>query len=411
MGNRFSKRNRTLVIIIATVTLVAILTTVLLCANYIPYGKKLKEGVILQYGEVPTYNWSPEEDFNINDYPSITIDGDLKILYLTDTHFTENTSYATNIYSKTQNNAAYKHVDKLITDANPNFIAIAGDVLTDPMSDLVIEQLGSFLNSYNIPWTMVFGNHDAEWRADKAKLSNILTSFDNCFFSPGPTNLQGLGNHVVNFIDNNGSLFYSFIGLDSGDWQQLLDTKVNFSNIILDKSERAFSTKGVGITDEQAEWYKWVVEGLNRSNNGVTVNTAVTFHIPLKAQRYANRLGTMTYNHTYGSIDDGDYYVTPEQFQTEDSDTNDKFLAAYNDYKANYKFYNYITSMGSTKDILTGHNHSGGYSAKYDGISFTSIAKTDHIYVNKSWDGGNRGGTIFVIGSDGIVKSNSAKHL
>ena len=387
------RKNKKISLILVVVALVIIIGTGLYFAAFsVVFNEKCKMGEEVGIGSVENYEWSADDTFNADDYPSITArDGKIKILALSDTHLEVTGLYAHSFwYKNVMVRKAYKHIDTLIKTADPDLILVTGDILTDPLSDIVMEDFRNFMDSYDIPWSITFGNHDAEWRADKAALCNIIQASDNTLFRVGPTNLQGLGNSLINFRDEDGKIFYSLITMDTGDWQKIDDYKIHFKDMHLDKSEREFSTIDVGYTDEQADWYRWVVEGLKAHNNGVTVETMVASHIPFKANNYAVALSSDSdylYNPDHTDPDGSDYYETPGRFKN--ANTREELQAAYEDYAANYKFFNTVKELGSTKTFTSGHIHSHGYAVKHDGITYVSVVKTTDIYISYEWDRGS----------------------
>lgn len=383
------------------VALVIIIGTGLYFAAFaLVFNEKCMMGEEIVSGIVEKDEWSADDMFNIDDYPGITArNGKIRILALTDTHLEVTGLYAHSFwYKNVMVRKAYKHIDTLVKTANPDFILVTGDILTDPLSDIVMEDFRNFMDSYNIPWTITFGNHDAEWRADKAALCNIIRESDNTLFRVGPTNLQGLGNSVINFKDEDGNIFYSLVTMDTGDWQKIDDYKIQFKGMHLDKTEREFSTVDVGYSDDQADWYRWVIEGLKACNDGATVETMVASHIPFKANNYAVALSSDSdylYNPDHTDPDGSDYYETPGRFKN--AINREELQAAYEDYAANYKFFNTVKELGSTKTFTSGHIHSHGYAVKHDGITYVSVVKTTDIYISHEWDRGKRGGTYFEI--------------
>ncbi|MGN0535687.1 MAG: hypothetical protein ACI4IR_06790, partial [Eubacterium sp.] len=51
-----------------------------------------------------------------------------------------------------------------------------------------------------------------------------------------------------------------------------------------------------------------------------------------------------------------------------------------------------------------------GYTAEFDGISFTSVVKTTSIYVERKYDHGKRGGTIFEISENAVNGTHVTKN-
>lgn len=367
------------------------------------FKKKCKLGTEFVDGTVEEYNWHSTDKFNPDDYPSITAqNGKVKVLALTDTHLEMTGIYSNDRWTKHfPVKKGYRHIKKLIEASKPDLIVLTGDVLTDPFSDIVFQNIADFLDGFNIPWTMVFGNHDGEWRASKEFFCNVMEKSKNCIFKAGPTNLQGLGHSLVNFKTPDGKIFYSLILMDSGDGQKIDESKIWFSNMKLDKTNRRFGTVRVGIDERQTEWYKWVVEGL-REYCGETVETMLALHFAPKAFEYAARLGKFTRNAMPFEIAGEDCYDPPEKFSKFDEMDAATLKAGYEDYKENYPFYKAIKELGSTRHIITGHNHCYGYTVEFDGISFTSVAKTTSIYVQRKSDHGKRGGTVFEISENAV---------
>lgn len=400
MKNISAQKSVKVLLVLIAALAVAVLIYLLL-SSYM-FNKKAKMGTMFIDSKVDEYKWSKDDTFNVDDYPSITAEnGKLKIFAITDTHLESMGFYANNHWLKHfEIKKAYSDIKKLIDASSPDLILVTGDVTTDPLSDKVFQQFADFMDDFGIPWTVTFGNHDSEWRASREVLSNILLNSENCIFQTGPTNIQGLGNFILNVKNPEGKIFYSVILMDSGDWQKIKETKNTFNNVVLDKTNRRFSTTQVGISDKQTEWYEWVVNGLKKYNNNKTVETMAVFHIPLTANNFAVRLADKSdylYNGAPFSADGEDYYqslLSADEIKTADKSS---CLNAYNDYKSNYKFYNSVLKSGSTKNIISGHNHCQGYAVKFDGIIFTSVVKTDDIYTETEWDNGLRGGTEFVI--------------
>ena len=130
--------------------------------------------------------------------------------------------------------------------------------------------------------TMVFGTHDAEHRANKPALMNLVQRSEYDVFRQGPTNLGiepdevldeslydeetdryagGLGNTVINLRDpDSGEIYYSFILMDTGDWQNMAGNQTAKKRTF--QGARPISRVGVGLTKRQRESDKWVIERL-----------------------------------------------------------------------------------------------------------------------------------------------------
>ena len=370
------------------------------------------------YGSVSEKLWSPELSFDAGSYFSLTVkDGEaLDILMLTDTHFNNGGWYANYFWlDDARNKAVYGDISKVVDLSDPDFIYITGDLLTDTLSDYIYRDFCGFMDAMKIPWTMTFGNHDAEWRADKAKLSEILNASKYCKFDIGYTNINGLGNTVIPIKDGNGSVIYALVLMDFGDWQKKKDP------------DKQYSTYEAGTTENQLGWYRWVIEGL-KASAGRPVETMMLAHIPFHAVTYAakltyaGKLSGQSDKYIYGT----DPFDTESEFGYETGEYKEfrrayrasrnkgyeiLTLDGYYEYKRNDEFFKLITELGSTKQIVSGHNHCDGYSVSFDGITYTSVVKTGSIYVSAEWDGGNRGGTLFKLENRGGALSVSSERL
>ncbi|MDR1905720.1 MAG: metallophosphoesterase, partial [Clostridiales bacterium] len=166
------------------------------------------------YGYVEANEWDERMTFDADAYFSLTVNegGTLKVLMLTDTHFKNGGWYANYFWvGEAVNRGAYADIKKLVKDAAPDFIYLTGDIETASLNDLIFEEFGAFMDGFKIPWTMTMGNHDAENRADKAKVAEILLAAEYCVLDVGFTNLNGLGNTVIPVKDGNGRILYAFI--------------------------------------------------------------------------------------------------------------------------------------------------------------------------------------------------------
>lgn len=443
-------------------------------------------------------DWSSSDQYDPEDetlYHTIDLDSteSFRLLCLTDIHYRNGGWYGTWAINY-QNTQTDRDIKKLAKEAEPDLIIAIGDIETGTLNDKNYQSFADLMDSIGIPWTIVFGNHDAEHRADKPAIMNILQKSKSCVFRQGPTNLGitkdrvidesiydektdkyagGLGNTVINLRDKNtGLIYYAIILADTGDWQNMYSNMEAKNR--LDIGPRPFSRVGVGLTDRQIEWYKWVIDGLeayNQAKGGAMPETMFVSHIGMKAFDYAAILSQYENSYgghyTQGGFDNNDLpfhteaewsspsdrpYIEYDGSNTQitENQTIAKKLEAYtknavekagNDaiaqywcladntkrqdyidgkntdypnpkhldtlikeisdgykiHKENDMFIRAVYEKGSTKRILSGHNHCDGYEIEFDGITYDSIVKTGNIYVDKECDMENHGGTLFSI--------------
>lgn len=288
-----------------------------------------KEEAKFVSGSWEEINWSPEDSYDPDDeklYHTIDVqrNEEFNVLFLSDIHYRNGGWYGQWSINH-QNTKTDKDLKMLKEEADPDLIIVTGDLETGTLNDKNYEHFTELMDSFRVPWTVVFGNHDAEHRADKAALMNILQKSEMSVFRQGPTNLGieksealdptlynektdkyagGLGNTVINLRDKeSGEIFYAFILMDTGDWQNMYGNMTAKNRLSI--GMRPFSRVGVGLTNKQIEWYKWVIDGIAAYNKSMgcsdteaVAKTAFVSHIGMKALDYAAILSQ--YENSYG---------------------------------------------------------------------------------------------------------------
>lgn len=136
-------------------------------------------------------------------------DGTFKILQLTDVHWVDGSE-------KDQQTLALMR--RIIETEQPDFIAVTGDLV---YGELNLSQLPAALAPViqsGIPWTYVFGNHDAEWGHSREELCEGAMKLPGCMMQRGDPQVDGVGNHVILVRDKQGKLHWSLYLLDSGSY-------------------------------------------------------------------------------------------------------------------------------------------------------------------------------------------------
>ena len=164
-----------------------------------------------------------EETFSL----CIPTDRDYKILQLTDLHL------GFGMFSGKKDKLALEAVAELIHRTEPDLMVLTGDSVFPffPKSGTMnnrkqAEKLLAFLDGFQIPYTLVFGNHDCEMGStcNKEQLAEIFTTGKYAVFTKGryehsPQNpITGVGNFVVDLTDDQGKLLLPLILLDSIGW-------------------------------------------------------------------------------------------------------------------------------------------------------------------------------------------------
>lgn len=255
-------------------------------------------------------------------------------------------------------------IDRLIKEVQPDLITMSGDNTWGSDVYYATKRLIKIMDSYKIPWAPVFGNHDGEVSntSSNALADLYINESEYCIFAKGPANIGGVGNYVIN-VTEGGKIVHTFIMMDSHRNDYYLDKNGNPS------SDYAY------ITPSQIEWYKWVVNGIAEKEGGVVESTAI-FHIPLYEFKAANE-----------SYKEGTLLGTGSQ--------NEGIFSA----PINNGFFDVMKELGSTKQVLVGHDHVNDTIIDYEGITLAYALKTgDGCYWQD--DGSMNGGTVITIGAE-----------
>lgn len=288
-------------------------------------------------GEKHTQIWSAGDEFDISKIQTVAKEReDFKILMFTDTQLWANLG---------ENKKCYEQMDALVEKAHPDLIVLPGDNLSALASRFSINNFIKHMDSYEIPWATVFGNHDSEipttsrnWQADKYMKSEY------CLMEKGPSNLYGCGNYVIN-ITENGEPVYSLFLFDNGKY-------IKYDN---------GDTKEVYMGYEQIAWYEWNVKGIEKSA-GRLVPSMTFSHFAQPEFREAVE--------KYGVQDENGLYTIPKEYGFGYC----QYLPGTAPVKSG--FVDKCKELGSTKYIFCGHDHENNASITYEGITYTYGLKT-----------------------------------
>lgn len=272
-------------------------------------------------GKKHTQIWSAGDTFDAQKIQTVSKDRtDFKILLFTDTQLWSDLG---------KNKECYAQMDALVEKTNPDLIVLPGDVLSAFASRFSIYNFIKHMDSYKIPWAPVFGNHDYEGRADKAKLAEIYESAEHCLFKSGPAGMNGMGNYIVN-IERNNEVVYSLFLFDDGQYR-VVDGQI---------------TDG-GIGENQIAWYKWAVNGIKETSGKAVPNMAF-MHV-----------------------------AVPEYLQFEDDFLMGMRSEGTCTAKVNDGFFDAFKENGGTH-MFAGHDHNNNFVTEYEGVKMAYMTKSSY---------------------------------
>ena len=85
---------------------------------------------------------------------------DFVILNITDPHLSDTG------YRVKETPLMFKTVEALIHEIQPDLITVTGDIVCDDATYHSIRRFTDFMESFDIPWAPIFGNHDDEGNCD-----------------------------------------------------------------------------------------------------------------------------------------------------------------------------------------------------------------------------------------------------
>lgn len=254
---------------------------------------------------------------------------------------------------------------KLIEETKPDLITLTGDNAFDPFAYL---RLIEFLEKYSIPWAPVMGNADHTGLVSEFWADYRLSHAKHCLFGYGPEGM-GDGNYIIN-ITENGKVIHTLFMMDSH--HEETQVKGSYDH----------------FTPEQLDWYEWAVKGIAAENGGNVVPGSVYMHIPVPEYRDA-----------WESIHDEKTGELLPEFAAE------PFCKVHESYgfpMFNNGFFELCKKLGSTKNMLCGHDHKNCFSIPYEGITLTYAMKTGY---GCYWERETNGGTTLTVRSDGSTET------
>lgn len=261
----------------------------------------------------------------------------------------------------------YSHIRYLIRETNPDLIIITGDITYGEFDDsgkTQIEFIG-FMESFKIPWAIVYGNHDnetykgVEWQCEQ------YSNAKYCIFERGK--VFGNSNYNIGIYQNN-ELRKVIYMLDSNGCRKR-DIEPGFH-------------------EDQLEWLRQNAEEIKRKFPEVT--SFVAFHIP--TIDFSDALLFAGYQKKC-DVPEGDF----EQYEIGKDVTakNGDFGKKWERLKYGYdKALHPLFKECGIDGVFVGHMHKNNFSVLYDGIRYTLGLKTGKFDYH---DEESLGGTLITL--------------
>lgn len=311
-------------------------------------------------------DWSKEDVYSIDNTTVLEKEAgkDFVVLNLTDIQLGEGEALTFG------SDYSFDLIDELVKRTNPDLIAVAGDNLLGFVGSYsTIEKLSSL----GIPYAMVMGNHDGQDTITEDWAAYLAANAENSLFEFGPKDM-GYGNYIIN-IKQGDEIIHTLYMMDTHDYADHV------------KEDGSIAEGYDHLWQNQFEWYRWAVEGL-AAVEGKTVQSTAVFHIPL-----------YEYTEAYEAAFDAETNAyRPEYADVCFGIRGEGVCSA----PVNNGFFDLIKELGSTKDVIVGHDHVNSFSVPFEGVRLSYCLKTGYgSYADETGD--NNGGSVLRIHDDGTT--------
>ena len=246
----------------------------------------------------------------------------------------------------------FDSMDKLVAETNPDLIIITGDIIYGEFDDTGKSLLAFIekMESYNIPWAPVWGNHDNESVLGVDWQCQQFINAKNCLFKKGIT--VGCSNYIIGIKNSDGELNRLMYMMDSNGCY-------NASKISVLQGVKTT----VGFASQQMDWMRVSYANICEKY-GQSVPSFVCFHIEtidylriLERKGYCNSKAFCKYDITSNGYDFGDIH--------ENIQVGDEPISVLPTFKA-------VNVDGA----FFGHSHINNASIVGEGICWTYGLKT-----------------------------------
>ena len=272
-------------------------------------------------------------------------DEDFKIIQFADLHF----GIEGEQYQNADEKRTVEFMTHLVNTEKPDLIVLSGDNIMNTGVQGIKELIG-IMDAYQTPYTLIFGNHDAESSLAGYRKRDVSDYLEDC---DSPYLLYRAG-YIEDTAENRYGNFS--ISLTDEDTGELLGAIVLIDTGTYDNDAGRYQS----ITEGQIGWYKSEIVRLNE------------IYSKQKNNRY-EIIPTLTYGHmqlpehfiAYGKAAKGDgaTFVYEQSLGGWMANT-----VLGNTGAKPSPFYAAMKEMGSAKSYLCGHMHGLSYHVKMDGI-------------------------------------------
>lgn len=283
---------------------------------------------------------------------------------------------------------AWNITRQIVERVQPDLIVLSGDNVYGEFDDsgVQVQALVAEMESYGVPWTLTFGNHDNETRKGVEWTCEQYANAEHCFFTRGPIeDIQGNGNFNIG-ITQGGKLTEVV-------W--LLDSNGHTNS---DREQNMYSKEG--LFDEQIAWFETRCQKLAEYNGGKSPKSIGFFHHPMRAHGDGmQKYGYVSAKHAFFT-EDGDFgtFSVVEIPENDDGDSGCMHVDPASYIDTNYAFHKLLVKY-NCEGWFFGHEHQNNSSVTFAGVRYTYGLKASEY---DSYVKGELGGTCILLGEAGL---------
>ncbi len=298
---------------------------------------------------------APNASAAVNSDLRFESNGEFKILIVADTQDTDEPQ-----------KEMLRLLEASLDKAQPDLVVLLGDNIHGPAvigverrAAKAIDCIVQPIVERNIPFALVFGNHDDESGVSKEYQMNLYRSYEGCLASDEDPTLTGCGNYNLVVKSSDGSRdALNLWFLDSGTYEDV-------------------SHSGYGnVAADQLEWYKDESAALAKRNGSKPVPSFVFQHIPVP--EVCEMLSEVPQDTENAVEMNGKYYVANPQFIREGSLGEAPCPSSVNSGE-----FDVWKSCGDVVAAFFGHDHVNDYVGELDGIDLVATAGCGFFYLRQ----------------------------
>ena len=274
--------------------------------------------VLTNQSKQENQNSSVSESGNPARKLSYNKNGKFKILQLTDTHY---------ISGDPRSARALKNVNEVLDAEKPDLVIHTGDLIFGNPAEASIREILNPISKREIPFAVVFGNHDDEFDKTRKELFEIVKSIPHSITST-TEGIFGVTNYTLTLGSPEGKAIDRVLYLLDSNAYSTIEGIKGYDHVRFD----------------QIEWYCGQSRYFTKRNEGKPVPSLAFFHIPLPEHKDAAR-------------DDGAILIGTRGEAVCSPAINSGLFVA-------------MKEMGDVQAMFHGHDHNNDYAVYWNNLFF-----------------------------------------